>query len=68
MPTSVRCSNETATNEAPGFFEGVVQGNAKISYSRAALDKALALLGKKVPGGTGGGPYVKVTMYNFQEQ
>ena len=32
-------SNETATNEAPGFFEGVVQGNAKVSYSRAALDK-----------------------------
>lgn len=61
-------SNETATNEAPGFFEGVLQGNAKVRYSRAMLDRARALLGNKVPGGTGNGPYVKVTMYNFQEQ
>ena len=61
-------SNETATNEAPGFFEGVLQGNAKVNYSRATLDRALALLGTKVTGGTGAGPYVKVTMYNFQEQ
>ncbi len=61
-------SNETATNEAPGFFEGVLQGNGKVAYSRAALDKALALLGNKIPGGAGSGPYVKVSMYNFQEQ
>jgi len=61
-------SNETATNEAPGFFEGVLQGNAKVRYSRATIDRALALLAGKIPGGTGGGPYVKVTMYNFQEQ
>jgi hypothetical protein len=61
-------SNETATNEAPGFYEGVLQGNAKVRYSRAALDAALAALATKVPGGTGGGGYVKVTMYNFREQ
>ena len=61
-------SNETATNEAPGFFEGVLTGNAKVRYSRAAIDRALALLGTKVPGSTGAGPYVKVTMYNFLEQ
>lgn len=60
-------SNETATNEAPGFFEGVLQGNAKVRYSRAVIDRALALLGTKVTGGTGGGPYVKVAMYSFQE-
>ncbi|HYE91607.1 MAG TPA: pilus assembly PilX N-terminal domain-containing protein, partial [Terriglobales bacterium] len=35
-------SNETATNEAPGFYEGVLQGNAKVEYSKAAIDKALA--------------------------
>ena len=61
-------SNETATNEAPGFYEGVLQGNAKVRYSRGALDAALAALAAKVPGGTGGGGYVKVTMYNFREQ
>jgi Tfp pilus assembly protein PilX len=61
-------SNETATNQAPGFYEGVLQGNAKVNYSRATIDRALALLAGKVPGGTGGGAYVKVTMYNFQEQ
>ena len=61
-------SNETATNEAPGFYEGVLQGNAKVRYSRAAIDRALALLAGKIPGGTGGQSYVKVTMYNFQEQ
>jgi Tfp pilus assembly protein PilX len=61
-------ANETATNEAPGFFEGIVLGNGKVDYSRAALDKALAMLANKIPGGTGNGPYVKVTMYNFQEQ
>jgi Tfp pilus assembly protein PilX len=61
-------SNETATNEAPGFYEGVLQGNAKVRYSRATIDRALALLASKVPGGTGGQSYVKVTMYNFQEQ
>lgn len=61
-------SNETATNEAPGFFEGVLQGNAKVLYSRAALDKSLTLLGTKVSGGTGSSAYVKVMMYNFQEQ
>ena len=61
-------SNETATNEAPGFYEGVLQGNAKVRYSRATIDRALALLAGKIPGGTGGQSYVKVTMYNFQEQ
>lgn len=61
-------SNETATNEAPGFYEGVLQGNAKVRYSRATIDRALALLATKIPGGTGGTDYVKVTMYNFQEQ
>jgi hypothetical protein len=61
-------SNETATNEAPGFYEGVLQGNAKVHYSRATIDRALTLLGNKVPGGTGTTAYVKVTMYNFQEQ
>ncbi|MBM4439943.1 MAG: hypothetical protein FJ027_05960 [Candidatus Rokubacteria bacterium] len=61
-------SNETATNEAPGFYEGVLHGNAKVQYSRAAIDNALALLAGKVPGGTGGTAYVKVQMYNFQEQ
>jgi Tfp pilus assembly protein PilX len=60
-------SNETATNEATGFYEGVLTGNAKVRYSRAALDKALALLAKKIPG-TGGTGYVTVRMYNFQEQ
>jgi hypothetical protein len=60
-------SNETATNEASGFYEGLVQGSARVKYSRAAIDKALALLAGKIPGGTGGQPYVKVTMYNFQE-
>jgi Tfp pilus assembly protein PilX len=61
-------SNETATNEAPGFYEGVLQGNAKVNYSRAALDQALTALASKVPGGNGGSAYVKITMYNFQEQ
>jgi Tfp pilus assembly protein PilX len=61
-------SNETATNEASGFFEGVVQGNAKVHYSRAALDKAQALLETKIPGLSGSSAYVKVNMYNFQEQ
>ena len=61
-------SNETATNEAPGFYEGVLTGNAKVAYSRAALDKALSVLSAKIPGGTGGGAYVTVRMYNFQEQ
>jgi Tfp pilus assembly protein PilX len=60
-------SNETATNEASGFFEGVLLGNAKVHYSRAALDKALAVLGTKIAG-TGSSAYVKVNMYNFQEQ
>lgn len=60
-------SNETATNEATGFFEGVLQGNAKVRYSRAALDNALALLGRKIPG-TGSSAFVSVRMYNFQEQ
>jgi Tfp pilus assembly protein PilX len=60
-------SNETATNEASGFFEGVLLGNAKIHYSRAALDKALVLLGTKIPS-TGSSAYIKVSMYNFQEQ
>jgi hypothetical protein len=61
-------SNETAANEAPGFYEGVLQGNAKVHYSRATIDRALTLLGNKIPGGTGSTAYVKVTMYNFQEQ
>jgi Tfp pilus assembly protein PilX len=61
-------SNETATNEAPGFYEGVLQGNAKVRYSRATIDRALALLAGKVPGGTGGQSYVKVSMYNFREE
>ncbi|MBM3220944.1 MAG: hypothetical protein FJZ38_20085 [Candidatus Rokubacteria bacterium] len=61
-------SNETATNEAPGFYEGVLTGNAKVAYSRAALDKALTALAGKIPGGAGGGAYVTVRMYNFQEQ
>ena len=60
-------SNETASNEATGFYEGVLQGNAKVRYSRAALDKALALLGRKIPG-TGTTAYVSVRMYNFREQ
>jgi Tfp pilus assembly protein PilX len=60
-------SNETAANEAPGFFEGVIQGNAKVNYSRAAIDKALALLGRKKPG-TGSGAYVEVKMYSFLER
>jgi Tfp pilus assembly protein PilX len=60
-------SNETATNEAQGFYEGVLLGNAKVRYSRAALDNALALLGKKIPG-TGTTAYVSVRMYNFQER
>ena len=60
-------SNETATNEAPGFYEGVLQGNAKVRYSRAGLDLALAALQKKIPG-TGGTNYVSVRMYNFREQ
>jgi Tfp pilus assembly protein PilX len=60
-------SNETASNEATGFYEGVLQGNAKVRYSRDALDKALALLSRKIPG-TGGTAYVSVRMYNFREQ
>jgi hypothetical protein len=60
-------SNETSSNEATGFYEGVLQGNAKVRYSRAALDKALALLGRKIPG-TGSTTYVSVRMYNFKEQ
>ena len=60
-------SNETATNEASGFYEGLVQGSASVKYSRAALDKALVLLGTKITG-TGGSAYVKVNMYNFREQ
>ena len=60
-------SNETATNEATGFYEGVLLGNAKVRYSRAAIDNALALLSRKIPG-TGGTGFVSVRMYNFKEQ
>lgn len=58
-------SNETATNEAPGFREGVLTGSASIKYSRAAMDNALTLLGSKIS--TGSGAYVRVRLYNFQE-
>jgi len=58
-------SNETATNEAPGFREGVVTGSGSIKYSRAAIDNALTLLGSKFT--AGGGAYVRVHLYNFQE-
>jgi Tfp pilus assembly protein PilX len=58
-------SNETATNEAPGFREGVLTGSAAIKYSRAAIDNALTLLGSKFT--TGNGAYVRVRLYNFQE-
>ena len=59
-------SNETATNEAPGFSEGVLNGTAKVKYSRAAIDNALALLGAKSRR-PAAGAYVEVAMYNFQE-
>jgi Tfp pilus assembly protein PilX len=58
-------SNETATNGAPGFREGVLTGSAAIKYSRAAIDTALTFLGSKFT--TGGGAYVRVRLYNFQE-
>ena len=58
-------SNETASNVAPGFREGVVTGSGSIKYSRAAIDNALTLLGSKFT--TGGGAYVRVRLYNFQE-
>lgn len=58
-------SNETASNEAPGFREGVLTGRASIKYSRPAIDNALTLLGSKFT--TGGGAYVRVRLYNFQE-
>jgi hypothetical protein len=59
-------SNETTSNEAPGFRESVLTGSASIKYSRAAVDIALALLGAKFA--RGGGAYVGVRLYNFQEQ
>jgi Tfp pilus assembly protein PilX len=58
-------SNETATNEAPGFRGGVLTGSAAIKYSRAAMDNALALLGGKIA--TGAGAYMGVRLYNFHE-
>ena len=58
-------SNETATNEAPGFREAVVTGSGSIRYSRAAIDNTLTLLGAKFA--TGGSAYVRVRLYNFQE-
>ena len=63
--TGALISNETATNEAPGFYEGLIQGAANIRYSRAAIDNALALLGAKFT--TGSQAFVKVRLYNFQE-
>ena len=51
--------------DLPGFREGVLQGSASIRYSRAAIDNALTLLGSKFS--TGGGTYVRVRLYNFQE-
>jgi len=58
-------SNETATNEAPGFRDAVVTGSGSIRYSRAAIDNTLTLLGAKFA--TGGSAYVRVRLYNFQE-
>jgi len=63
--TGALISNETATNEAPGFYEGLVQGAATIRYSRAAIDNALTLLGAKTTTGTQA--FIKVRLYNFQE-
>jgi hypothetical protein len=37
-------SNETASNEAAGYNEGVFTGNAKIRYSKEAIDLAMSAL------------------------
>jgi hypothetical protein len=59
-------SNETASDEAVGFYEGVVVGNVMIRYSRAALNTALTALARRAPV-TAGASYI-VTMSSWQEK